>query len=78
MFRTFLSLFTISENADIIDPTIRLETNKEQPEEVNQEKFSIYEPCIPYFQEKYKLKDNYFIYLFILTKLHEMLVMNQY
>jgi hypothetical protein len=39
----------------IIDPTIRFETNINQPDEVNKEKRTIYEPCIEYLKDKYQL-----------------------
>lgn len=39
--------------AFILDPTVRFELNSDQPELVDKEKKSIYEPCIPYFQSKY-------------------------
>ena len=41
--------------AEIIDPTIRFETHKDQPQEVNLEKRQIYEPTIPYFQQYYNI-----------------------
>ncbi|KAJ4440746.1 hypothetical protein ANN_08970 [Periplaneta americana] len=34
----------------IIDPTVRFETNEEQPAEVDKEKKNIYNPTIPYYQ----------------------------
>jgi hypothetical protein len=39
----------------ILDPTVRLETSAQQPQEVDIEKKSHYVPCIPYFREKYKI-----------------------
>ena len=45
-----------TNNAFIIDPTIRMETSTDQPNQVNEEKKLHYEPCIPYFQAVYKLK----------------------
>jgi len=36
-----------------------------QPEKVNQEKKSIYDPCIPYFQSKFNLKEVETIGLYI-------------
>jgi len=47
----------VTRNGFILDPTIRFEINQNQPEEVNQEKKSIYEPCIPDIQAKCKLKN---------------------
>ena len=42
-------------NGFIIDPTIRMETSVDQPQQVDTEKKLHYEPCVPYFQAKYKL-----------------------
>lgn len=39
----------------VIDPTIRFEFNENQPDEVNNEKKQIYEPCIPDLKSKYNL-----------------------
>lgn len=44
-----------SKTGIILDPTIRFETHSGQPEEVDKEKKTIYEPTIPYYQEKYNL-----------------------
>ena len=52
-----LCIDKLTRNAYIIDPTIRWEINSEQPEEVHLEKCAIYEPCIPYFQNKFKLNN---------------------
>ncbi|KAJ4432313.1 hypothetical protein ANN_20932 [Periplaneta americana] len=41
----------------ILDPTIRFETHQNQPEEVNLETRTIYEPTIPYYKTSYKLRD---------------------
>ncbi|KAI5731459.1 hypothetical protein M8J77_010249 [Diaphorina citri] len=41
----------------IVDPTVRFETSAEQPDEVNEEKRSIYIPTIPYYKEKYGLSE---------------------
>ncbi|KAJ4430134.1 hypothetical protein ANN_22344 [Periplaneta americana] len=41
----------------IIDPTIRFETYKGQPEDVHEEKRAIYVPTIPYYKDKYQLHD---------------------
>jgi hypothetical protein len=46
-----------TNNAFIIDPTIRMEKSADQPVEVDREKKLHYEPCIPYFQAIYKIKD---------------------
>lgn len=40
----------------ILDPTIRFETHNGQPEEVDAEKKSIYEPTIDFYKNKYKLE----------------------
>ncbi|KAJ4445971.1 hypothetical protein ANN_12657 [Periplaneta americana] len=40
-----------------IDPTIRCETYKGQPEDVHEEKRAIYVPTIPYYKDKYQLHD---------------------
>ena len=40
----------------IIDPTVRMEIDDQQPEKVNQEKQAIYNGCIPYLKEKYGLE----------------------
>jgi len=40
----------------IIDPTVRLEVDKNQPVNVNVEKESIYTPCIPFLLHRYQLK----------------------
>jgi len=45
-----------SSKAYIVDPTIRFETNPDQPNEVNKEKQDIYQDCIPYLQKTYKIK----------------------
>ncbi|KAJ4434433.1 hypothetical protein ANN_22995 [Periplaneta americana] len=41
----------------IIDPTVRFETIEEQPAEVDKEKNNIYNPTIPYYLQKYQLKE---------------------
>ncbi|KAJ4438377.1 hypothetical protein ANN_14322 [Periplaneta americana] len=41
----------------IIDPTIRFETYKGQPEEVHEEKRAIFVPTIAYYKDKYQLHD---------------------
>lgn len=46
-----------TRNGYILDPTVRFETSQDQAEEVNEEKQSIYEPCIPDIQAKCKLKN---------------------
>ncbi|KAJ4448154.1 hypothetical protein ANN_10167 [Periplaneta americana] len=40
----------------IIDPTVRFETDEEQPAEVDNGKKNIYNPTIPYYLKKYQLK----------------------
>jgi len=54
-----------NDKAYIIDPTIRIETSREQPEEVNQEKKAHYDSVIPFFKDKYGLKDIEVIGVFI-------------
>jgi hypothetical protein len=44
----------------VIDPTIRTEVREQQAEEIDEEKKSIYEPCIPYLKEKYDI-DNWIV-----------------
>ena len=44
-----------SSTGFIIDPTIRNESHKEQPEEVHSEKCRIYDPTIRFYSEKYGL-----------------------
>jgi hypothetical protein len=47
-----------SKKGFILDPTVRMEQNDiNQAEIVHQEKKAIYDPCIPYFQEKLGLED---------------------
>ncbi|KAL1446313.1 hypothetical protein WDU94_005645 [Cyamophila willieti] len=41
----------------ILDPTVRMEMSLEQAGAVNEEKKSIYEPCIQYFRENYQIED---------------------
>ena len=43
-----------SNRAFIIDPTVRFETNREMDDEVQSEKSSTYEPCIPDLKERYR------------------------
>ena len=45
-----------SRNGYILDPTVRFETDENQPESVNEEKKRLYEPCIADIQTKLKLK----------------------
>ncbi|KAJ4429418.1 hypothetical protein ANN_21587 [Periplaneta americana] len=40
-----------------IDPTVRFETNEEQPAKVDKEKKNIYNPTIPYYLQKYQLEE---------------------
>ena len=44
-----------STSAYIIDPTVRFETDEQQPAEVNAEKCRIYNPTVPFYLEKYQL-----------------------
>ncbi|KAJ4451159.1 hypothetical protein ANN_02601 [Periplaneta americana] len=46
-----------TRSGTIIDPTLRFETNKEQPAEVDKEKKNLCNPTIPYHLQKYQLKD---------------------
>uniref|UniRef100_A0A8D8VK96 Reverse transcriptase n=1 Tax=Cacopsylla melanoneura TaxID=428564 RepID=A0A8D8VK96_9HEMI len=41
----------------IVDPTVRIESNENQPYDVNDEKRSIYNPTIPYYKNKYGLNE---------------------
>jgi hypothetical protein len=41
----------------IIDPTVRFENKKTQPEEVHVEKTNIYSSTIPYYEEKYGIEE---------------------
>ena len=41
----------------ILDPTVRFEKFKDQPEAVNEEKKKIYLPTVPFFKNKYGLED---------------------
>ncbi|KAJ4434308.1 hypothetical protein ANN_22862 [Periplaneta americana] len=55
-----IDIIAISESLSqgmIIDPTIRFETYKGQPEDVHEEKRAIYVPTIPYYKDKYQLHD---------------------
>ena len=51
--------------AIIIDPTIRFEKSKTQPEEVDEEKRKIYEPTTTFYREKYNVKKIKVIGLFV-------------
>lgn len=43
-----------NDQAIIVDPTVRFETNDlQQDEKIKKEKSSIYESCLPYYSEKY-------------------------
>lgn len=42
----------------ILDPTVRFEKDDQQANNVNDEKKSIYNPCIPHFSERYKMNIN--------------------
>ena len=46
-----------SNSGTIIDPTIRVETHISQPEEVHIEKSNIYKETVPYYKNKYNLKE---------------------
>ncbi|KAJ4428044.1 hypothetical protein ANN_24058 [Periplaneta americana] len=45
-----------NNNSYIIDPTVRFEKQKSQPEDVNREKNDIYVRTVPYFMDKYGLQ----------------------
>lgn len=45
-----------SRNGFILDPTVRFETDENQPASVNEEKQRLYEPCVTDIQAKCKLK----------------------
>ncbi|KAJ4433747.1 hypothetical protein ANN_16059 [Periplaneta americana] len=49
----------------IIDPTVRFETDEEQPAEMDNEKKNIYNPTIPYYLKKYQLKEHEVIGLLV-------------
>ena len=54
-FSDIIALDKKSNKAYIIDPTVRFECNDDdQDEKINAEKAAIYEPCIPYNQQKFK------------------------
>lgn len=44
-----------NKKAFVLDPTIRFEINTTQAEEVDKEKRSIYEPCLPYLSKHYQI-----------------------
>lgn len=46
------------QKALILDPTVRMEQNEQQAIQVDQEKKSIYIPCIPHLSERYNLPVN--------------------
>ncbi|KAJ4450711.1 hypothetical protein ANN_02141 [Periplaneta americana] len=51
-----IDIIAIKNNsAYILDPTIRFETHADQPHEVDSEKKRIYEPTIPFYEDKYSL-----------------------
>lgn len=50
--------------AYIVDPTVRFENSKTQPESVHLEKCKIYEPTIPYYKIKFNVKEIKIIGLF--------------
>lgn len=49
----------------ILDPTVRFETHEGQPEEVDTEKRSIYEPTVSYYKDKYKLENIHVVGLMV-------------
>lgn len=53
-FSDIIAFHPTTNDAYIIDPTIRYESsNEEQDKVVRQEKESIYSKCIPFYEEKY-------------------------
>ena len=55
----------ITSKGFILDPTIRMESDFDQFELVNREKKDIYEPCIPYFSQRYNIRDIEVIGLYV-------------
>ena len=55
----------VSKKGFILDPTVRMEQDTNQAEAVNLEKKAIYDPCIPYFKQKFGLVDIEVIGLYI-------------
>ena len=43
------------QKAMILDPTVRFELDGQQAIKVNEEKRTIYSPCIPHFSERYNI-----------------------
>ena len=52
-----IAILPNAKNGFIIDPTVRIEVDEQQPEAVNVEKQGIYNPCIPYLKDKYDLEE---------------------
>ena len=52
-----IAMLPDSKYGYIIDPTVRMEVDEQQPEMVNLEKQNIYNSCIPYLKEKYDLEE---------------------
>ena len=53
-FSDIIAFDTKSNNAYIIDPTVRYETSDpEQDKKIREEKREIYEKCVPFYAEKY-------------------------
>ncbi|KAJ4439981.1 hypothetical protein ANN_08112 [Periplaneta americana] len=50
-----IDIIAIKNSAYILDLTIRFETHADQPHEVDSEKKRIYEPKIPFYNDKYSL-----------------------
>ncbi|KAJ4431958.1 hypothetical protein ANN_20567 [Periplaneta americana] len=58
-----IDIIAISESLSrgmIIDPTIRFEKYKAQPEDVHEAKRAIYVPTIPYYKDYYTLTTSYY------------------
>jgi hypothetical protein len=55
----------LTKQGFVIDPTIRFEINSEYSEVVHREKCGIYNPCIPYLLDKFKLDQIEVIGLFV-------------
>ena len=55
----------VTREGCILDPTVRLESDKGQAEEVDAEKRSIYEATVPYFKAKYDARKLSVVGLFV-------------
>lgn len=52
-----IAIDEIKKEAIVVDPTVRMENSKTQPQEVDSEKKTIYEPCIPDLKMKYAVEN---------------------